>query len=131
MISLKSTVAGVDGLPVGFITLKGDLDNAGSPMLERTIDEVHAQGVYDIVVDVSQVGFVSSAGWAVFVKRLNFMANHHGHFRFVGMRPDIQDIFTLVGLNMINGIHSYVRIEHALEAIRTSTRSALPRTRDF
>ena len=124
MISLKSTVTKVDGLRVGLISLKGDLDNAGSPLLETAIDEIHAHAVYDIVVDLSQVSFVSSAGWAVFVKRLNVMAKHRGHFCFVGMRPDVQDVYRLVGLDMITGNHTYARVEEALEAIHANPRSS-------
>ena len=124
MVSLKSTVTTVDGLQVALISMNGDLDNAGSPVLETAIDEIHGHGVYDIVVDLSQVSFVSSAGWAVFVKRLNVMAKHRGHFRFVGMRPDVQDIFRLVGLDMITGNHTYVRVQDALEAIQAGAHSS-------
>ena len=124
MVSLKSTVTKVDGLRVGLISMDGDLDNAGSPVLETAVDEIHGHGIYDVVVDLSRVSFVSSAGWAVFVKRLNVMAKHRGHFRFVGMRPDVQDVFRLVGLDMITGNHTYARVEDALEAIHAGAHSS-------
>ena len=91
-------------------------DGSSAENLDLAIDELYAKSVYDIVVEVRRVDYISSAGWGVFIARVNLMDENLGHFRFVGMHPAVQEVFEIVGLSFIPGIHTYESVDSAIEA---------------
>jgi anti-anti-sigma factor len=124
MLDVKRDIHTVDGRPVGFLKLKGYLDSMDSMKLERAIDEIYAQDVFDVIMDVTQLSHISSPGWSVIVSRLSLLGKKRGFFRFVGMRPEVEQVFHMVGFQFIEGIELHPDSESAVQACRnTVTRS--------
>ena len=86
--------------------------------LERAIDEIYSQDVFDIVLDLTQVSHVSSAGWSVIVSRLSILGEKRGYFRLAGMQPDVRHVFQIVGFDRIAGIQVYATPDDAFRACR-------------
>ena len=118
MLQLKRDIRMIDGRPVGFLSLQGYLDSMDSMKLERAIDEIYAQDVFDIILDVSLVSHISSAGWSVIVSKLSLLGEKRGYFRFVGMRAEVEQVFHIVGFDFIPGIELHEDSEAALRACR-------------
>ena len=118
MLQLKRDIRMVEGRPVGFLELQGYLDSMDSMKLERGIDEIYSQDVFDIILDVSKVSHISSAGWSVVVSRLSLLGEKRGYFRFVGMRAEVEQVFHIVGFDFIDGIELYPDADSALRACR-------------
>ena len=78
MLQLKRDIRMVENRPVGFLSLQGYLDSMDSMKLERAIDEIYTQDVFDIILDVSQVSHISSAGWSVIVSKLSLLGKKRG-----------------------------------------------------
>ena len=120
MLQIERTIRMVDGRPIGFLTLHGYIDSLDSWKLERAIDEIYTQEVFDIVLDVGRVSHIGSAGWGVIVSKLSLLGQKRGFFRFASMRPEVRQIFDIVGFKFIEGIEIHPDVESALNACRTT-----------
>jgi len=82
----------------GAVTVKltGSLDTATSPELERQLGPVLAGGVKDLVFDLAQLKFISSAGLRVFSTTRKQLKERGGQASFVHMQPQIQEVFEII-----------------------------------
>jgi anti-anti-sigma factor len=82
----------------GAITVKlaGSLDTATAPELERELAPVLAGGVKEIVFDLAELRFVSSAGLRVFSTTRRQLKERGGQTSFVHLQPQIQEVFEII-----------------------------------
>ena len=82
----------------GAVTLKltGSLDTATAPDLERQLAPVMAEGAKDLVFDLAQLKFISSAGLRVFASARKQLKERGGQASFVNMQPQIQEVFDII-----------------------------------
>jgi anti-sigma B factor antagonist len=76
--------------------LAGSLDTATAPELERQIGPVLAGPVKDLVFDLAQLKFISSAGVRVFSAARKQIKQRGGQTSFVNMQPQIQEVFEIM-----------------------------------
>ena len=79
------------------VTLIGDLDNAASSQAERSLASVYDFTDGDILIDCSQLNYISSSG-------LRIMLNIYKHTRanghkaiLKGLSDDVKEVFQLSG----------------------------------
>ena len=82
----------------GAVTVKltGSLDTATAPELERQLAPALAGGVKDIVFDLAELKFISSAGLRVFSTTRKQLKERGGQASFVHMQPQIQEVFEII-----------------------------------
>jgi anti-anti-sigma factor len=82
----------------GAVTVKltGSLDTATAPELERQLVPVLASSVQDLVFDLAQLKFISSAGLRVFSTARKQLKDRGGHASFIHMQPQIQEVFEIM-----------------------------------
>jgi anti-anti-sigma factor len=82
----------------GAVTVKldGSLDTATAPELERQLAPVLAGPIKDLVFDLAQLKFVSSAGLRVFSNTRKQLKERGGQASFVHMQPQIQEVFEIM-----------------------------------
>jgi anti-sigma B factor antagonist len=78
------------------VTLTGSLDTATAPDLERQLALVLAGPAKDIVFDLAQLKFISSAGLRVFSATRKTLKERGGQASFVHMQPQIQEVFEII-----------------------------------
>jgi anti-anti-sigma factor len=78
------------------VQLTGSLDTATAPELERQLAPVLAGQVKDIVFDLAQLKFISSAGLRVFSTTRKTLKERGGQASFVNMQPQIQQVFEIM-----------------------------------
>jgi len=98
----------------GLIDIDGILD------LREAVDSILAQSIFDIVVDLSDVHVINSAAWGVFISKLPSLERNNGCFRFAAMRPDVLQVFELLGLARSDATETYVDVSEAIQASATS-----------
>jgi len=88
----------VDPQNAGTVTVKlaGSLDTATAPELERQLAPVLASPVKDLVYDLAQLKFISSAGLRVFAAARKQLKERDGQASFVNMQPQIQEVFDII-----------------------------------
>jgi len=94
-IQIQKNITGQD---TGAVTVKltGSLDTATAPELERQLAPVVAGPVKDIVFDLAQLKFISSAGLRVFSATRKTLKERSGQASFVNMQPQIQEVFEIM-----------------------------------
>ena len=94
-IQIQKSIAGQD---VGAVTvnLTGSLDTATAPDLERQLAPVLAGPVKDVVFDLAQLKFISSAGLRVFSSTRKTLKERGGQASFIHMQPQIQEVFEIM-----------------------------------
>jgi anti-sigma B factor antagonist len=82
----------------GAVTVKlaGSLDTATAPDLERQLAPVLAGGIKDLVFELAQLRFISSAGLRVFSTTRKQLKERGGQASFVHMQPQIQEVFEII-----------------------------------
>jgi anti-sigma B factor antagonist len=94
-IQIQKSITGQDA---GAVTVKltGSLDTATAPELERQLAPVVAGTVKDIVFDLAQLKFISSAGLRVFSSTRKTLKERGGQASFIHMQPQIQEVFEIM-----------------------------------
>lgn len=78
------------------VRLIGSLDTATAPDLERELAPVLADSVTDLVFDLVDLTFISSAGLRVFAMARKTMRERGGQASFVRLQPQIQEVFEII-----------------------------------
>ncbi len=82
----------------GAVTVKlaGSLDTSTAPELERQLAPVMTGPVKDVVFDLAQLKFISSAGLRVFSTTRKQLKERGGQASFIHMQPQIQEVFEIM-----------------------------------
>ena len=94
-IKMLQTIGGQTAGPVT-VQLTGILDTATAPELERQLMPVLAGSVKDIVFDLAQLKFISSAGLRIFSMTRKTLRERGGQASFVNLQPQIQVVFEVI-----------------------------------
>ncbi len=79
------------------LALAGRLDGLASPGLEKQVDALVASGERALVLDLSKLDYVSSAGLRVFLTAAKKFKTASGRATFAALPPSIREVFELSG----------------------------------
>lgn len=79
------------------IALSGELDPHTAPLLQREIDGVLTEGT-DLVLDLSQLGFVDSSGLRVLISAQHQLADHGGTLVLRSPSETVRRLLEITGL---------------------------------
>ncbi|HEX5132813.1 MAG TPA: anti-sigma factor antagonist [Candidatus Krumholzibacteria bacterium] len=99
-LRVEATTVGERG-EIAVLLLGGIIDTVSAEKLRAAVDQIISNGRYKIVVDMSQVEYVSSGGWGVFTERLREVRRAGGDVKLFGMDPDVYYVFTMLGFNIV------------------------------
>ncbi len=94
-IQIQKAIAG-QGAGAVTVKLTGSLDTATAPELEKQLAPVLGGAVKDVVFDLAQLKFISSAGLRVFSTARKTLKDRGGQASFVNMQPQIQEVFEII-----------------------------------
>lgn len=94
-IQIKRTL---DGARPGTITVEiaGTLDSNTAPDLEAKLAPILGGSVTDLVFDLAQLRFISSAGLRVLLDAHKRVKGGGGQASFVNMQPQIKEVFEII-----------------------------------
>ena len=75
--------------------IEGRLDTTTAPTLEKTINEI-LDGVAELVLDMNQLTYVSSAGLRVLLSTQKKMSKQ-GTMKLIGVCEAVMDVFEMTG----------------------------------
>jgi anti-sigma B factor antagonist len=78
------------------IKLTGSLDTATAPELERQLGPLLASPLKDLVFDLAELKFISSAGLRVFSLARKQLKERSGQASFIHLQPQIQEVFEII-----------------------------------
>lgn len=98
--------------------LSGVLGIEGAHGINQLIDACLKEDVVKIIMDISELEFISSAGIGVFLSYITDLRKKGGDIIFYGMNPDIEYIFQ--SLDVVDFFRNYRTKEVALERMRNN-----------
>jgi anti-sigma B factor antagonist len=78
------------------VQLTGSLDTSTAPDLERQLAPILAGPVQEIVFDLANLKFISSAGLRVFSLTRKTLKARGGQASFMHLQPQIQEVFEIM-----------------------------------
>ena len=90
---------------VVLLTPVGRLDNDSSTDLELALADLAAAGARHYVVDLTQIGYVSSAGLRVLTVAAKKADADKGSMRLAGLNPQVRQTFDLAGFSKLFQIY--------------------------
>jgi anti-sigma B factor antagonist len=98
--SLKIAKKSLEG-DVIYIVLSGPISVHTYEKFEAALDEVLKGGHFNIVIDMIDVRYVSSAGAGVLMNALSQTRDNHGNVVLINLNENIQEIFELLSLSNV------------------------------
>ena len=97
------------------LRLSGHIDELGADTLSTAVDKIMEGGDLRIVVDLTEVMFMSSTGLGQIMRTYRTVRAGDGYVRIVNPQPLIADLFTITKLNKLLDI--YPTLEDALRDV--------------
>ena len=95
-----------DDGPVSTLYVKGYLDAHTAPELENAFQTLVDEGRYKVVVNFSDLTYISSAGLGVFMGFIETVRENQGDIKLTNMSPKIYRVFDLLGFPLIYEIYN-------------------------
>jgi len=99
---------------VSVISVKGYVDTTTSTELEESLKRLLGKGRYDIVIDLGDVNYISSAGWGIFISEIKEIRENGGDLKLAAMIGDVYEVFELLEFQTI--LESFDTVEEAVES---------------
>jgi anti-anti-sigma factor len=87
------------------ISLGGRLDTITSQEAETTIMAFISEGKRRIVLDTTDLVYISSAGLRILIAAKKRLMREEGDIRLAAMKPQVRSIFTIAGFDRIFSIY--------------------------
>jgi anti-anti-sigma factor len=91
-----SLTAAEDLSGVHIVRLDGAVDTMTAQEVDTVIASLVSQRRLRIVLDLAGVGYISSAGWGVFISRLREIREGGGDLKLARMTSDVREIYSLL-----------------------------------
>ena len=79
------------------LALAGHLDGNTAPELARQVQQLVAEGMYNLIVDLKEVDFMSSAGLGVFMGEINRVREKQGDIRLLHPNATVRRLIEVMG----------------------------------
>lgn len=109
-----SVTSAKDADDVTILKIGGYLDTTTASELETALYSLLSRNSYKIVIDLTGVTYISSAGWGIFIGEIKEIRNHGGDLKLAGMVGDVFEVFQLLEFQSI--LEAYPSTEEAVSA---------------
>ncbi|MEO7994513.1 MAG: STAS domain-containing protein [bacterium] len=83
------------------VDIKGELDAKAAPDLKDALTDKITGGQHRVLVNLSDISYLDSAGLGVLVSGLKFATRQNGDLRMWGLQDEVKNIFQLTRLNKV------------------------------
>jgi anti-sigma B factor antagonist len=83
------------------LPLKGEIDLHVSPTVTASLNEMIEEKPERLVVDLSQVSYMDSAGLAVLIEAMQKVEAYGGKFMLAGLQETVRSIFEISRLDQV------------------------------
>ncbi len=97
---------------VTIFTLEGRVDSEGAVDLDLALQAATAENKYKLVLNMSQVRYINSAGLRTLADILTQSKENAGDLKLVDLNPKVQRVFQIIGFDKFFSI--YPSVEEAL-----------------
>lgn len=114
-IKLSLSQAGQGG-ELSIVRVDGVVDTITASDLENVVEKLIGQKRFKIVIDLGGVEYISSAGWGIFVSKIQEIRDNGGDLKLVNMIPNVSEIYELLEFEHI--IQAFDTLEQGKKAFK-------------
>jgi anti-sigma B factor antagonist len=107
-IQVSTQVAGSHN-QISIIKVGGYIDTTTSSEVERELNALLKQRRFQIIIDLGNVDYISSAGWGIFISEIKQIRENNGDLKLVRMIPDVYEIFELLEFHHILDVYDSIQ----------------------
>lgn len=85
----------------GILALEGEIDLHRSEEIKETLRPLVDQKTPRVLIDMSRVSYIDSAGLAVLIETLQRVTTYGGTFGIFGLRGSVRSIFEIARLDQV------------------------------
>jgi len=86
---------------IHFIAVNGEIDAGSSIYLDNALKEAMEKGEKKIIVDLTQLQYISSAGLGVFISHLEEFNTKNIDLALFGINDVVKQVFDILGLEKL------------------------------
>jgi anti-sigma B factor antagonist len=83
------------------LSLHGYLDASTTQLLDHQIQSSLDDAIYNLIIDCSDLTYISSAGLGIFMKHIDQIRIHSGDLVFCSMQKPVFTVFDILGFPII------------------------------
>lgn len=95
------------------VNLDGEMNAVTSAEVETRLTQLILGGNRKLIINLSAVDYISSAGLRVFLAANKQMKKMQGEMRICQMNPTVKEVFEISGFHLI--FHLYAELNQALD----------------
>lgn len=95
------------------ISVKGFIDTTTASEFEQTFQTVLSEKKFNLIIDLKEVNYISSAGWGIFVGEIKRIRGQKGDLFLTGMCPEVIEAYDLLQFSTI--LKSFPDVEQAIQ----------------
>jgi anti-sigma B factor antagonist len=103
-VEIETTTTG----PATVLNLDGYLDSFSVNYLKDSFNKLFDKGIYKVIVNLTAVGFVDSAGLGQLVSALRMCVHNTGNVVLVGANESITDLLKITKLDTVFKIYDTI-----------------------
>lgn len=119
----EPTTVSTEVRPSGLILtrINGDLDSMGTQMVDEPLNAAIVDRTASVLVDLSQVGFISSAGMALLLVKGKALRRGGGNMHLCAASERVREVLALAGFNELFNV--YNTLDDALKALEANQKA--------
>lgn len=83
------------------VSPRGIIDAYSRDKLEGVFNHLFDQKLYNVIVDLAQVDYMSSVGVGIFIGVFSTVEGNNGSLKLINLRPAVKEVFELLGLTQL------------------------------
>ena len=88
-----------DANDVKVVQIEGELDTGSSPEAQQQLDQLREQGAKKILLEMTKLDFISSAGLRVLLATAQELKLDGGDLRVCGLNESVKEVFDISGFS--------------------------------
>ncbi len=101
------------------VSVSGYVDQANCHLLQKTIDTCIDEEFYNLVFNLQELVYMSSAGWGVLIGEIKRFRESGGDIKLANMGPEIYEIYQM--LEFYHIISEYSSLEEAVKSFNPNS----------
>ena len=97
---------------ISVIKVGGYIDTTTSAELEHSLASTLKTNSHNIIIDLANVDYISSAGWGIFISEIKGIREKSGDLKLVRMIPEVFEVFELLEFHYI--LKAFDTVEEAI-----------------
>lgn len=97
---------------ISIIKVGGYIDTTTSAELEHALSSLIKSNRHNIIIDLGNVDYISSAGWGIFISEIKGIREKNGDLKLARMIPDVYEVFELLEFHYI--LRAFDTLEEAI-----------------